>query len=295
MQGNKLIITTFASLLCLFLFFIQMSAATWPSQVVNITSWKLTLPIGEIGDPIEIYQPTLNQYILNPYFGVGPNKTSIRFRVVITNETVTTSGSNYPRSELREMDSVNPSSVKASWNTSVGVHTMIIDQTITKLPAIRNKLIAGQIHDADEFIVTINLEGTKLYINVQDVGTTTITKNYILGTRFQIKIQAKNGTTSIYYNDMNTPVYSVSKTYKGAYFKAGCYSQSNCAYEGTSCGKSSNYAEVLIHNLTVTHEYPKSGRKGMKWFGETNDVSAVRFGLVNLVIVCLVFAFMALF
>jgi len=39
-----------------------------------------------------------------------------------------------------------------------------------------------------------------------------------------------------------------------AYFKAGAYPTSNCTIEGAECGKN-NFAEVVIYNLTTTHDY----------------------------------------
>ncbi|EFC45760.1 predicted protein [Naegleria gruberi] len=290
-MNKQSVVLTFA-VICLF--FIHNLNAIWPSQIIDLRNWKLTLPVGEPGDAMEIKQPTLDRYSLNPYFGATTNNTGVRFRVLMSNVTVTTSSNTkYARSELREMDSSNPSSTKAAWNTTVGTHTMIIDQTITRLPTTRKKVIAGQVHDADEYVVTIHLEGTKLYINIVGVGTTTISQNYIVGTRFQIKIQVKNGVTSIYYNNMNTPIYSITKSYKGAYFKAGCYAQSNCEFEGSLCGKSNNYAEVVIHNLTITHEYPSvQARNGILngWFANMITSDGVSFGtsgLIQLVYSCL--------
>ncbi|EFC43761.1 predicted protein [Naegleria gruberi] len=259
MSKSLVVVVSFTAVVLLLACSVSVITCLYPSQVVDIENWYLTLPIGDVKDPTDIYQPTLATYSIDPYFVVGPNNNSIRFRSVIFNESVTTVGSKYPRSELREMDPINPAKVKISWNNTVGVHTMIIDQAITHLPITRDRVIAGQIHDDNEFIFTITLSGTTLYINAANKATAkVITKTYQLGTIFRLKIEALNGTTNFYYNDMSTPIYTHPLVFKNSYFKAGCYAQSNCTVEGSLCGDSNNYAEVLIYNLTTTHDYSSS-------------------------------------
>ena len=73
-----------------------------PSQVFNLTNWKLTLPIGLLKSPAEIKQPELGTYKIDPWFIVAPDG-GVRFRAPVNG--VTTGGSNYPRSELRYSDS----------------------------------------------------------------------------------------------------------------------------------------------------------------------------------------------
>jgi hypothetical protein len=82
--------------------------ATLPSQVLDLTNWKVTLPVDSKGasgsscDPAEITQPALAGFT-DQWFKVTPDGNAVVFRANI--EGCTTSGSSYPRSELREMTS----------------------------------------------------------------------------------------------------------------------------------------------------------------------------------------------
>jgi hypothetical protein len=84
------------------------NGATLPSQVLDLTNWKVTLPVDSKGasgsscDPSEISQPALAGFT-DQWFKVTPNGQAVVFRANI--EGCTTSGSSYPRSELREMTS----------------------------------------------------------------------------------------------------------------------------------------------------------------------------------------------
>lgn len=220
-----------------------------PSPVaIDLTNWKLTLPIGSSESPTEILQPKLANYNIDPWFIKVNN--GIRFRAPVN--SVTTGGSNYPRSELREMTSNG--SKRASWSSTQGTHTMFLDQAITAVPTTKKHVVAGQIHDADDDVIVIRLEYPNLYVNVDGDNRYVLDSNYTLGKRFSVKFEVMNGKTYVYYNDSLGPVYTLSKSYKGAYFKAGAYTQSNCDREGSStiCN-GNNYGEVIVYQATVSH------------------------------------------
>src|SRR5690242_20198680 len=42
------------------------ATALVPAQVLNLTNWKITLPIGSSGNPTEIKQPQLATYQIDP-------------------------------------------------------------------------------------------------------------------------------------------------------------------------------------------------------------------------------------
>lgn len=224
--------------------------ATLPAQVLNLTNWKVTLPTGASGSPTEIKQPALATYLIDPWFVVqGGN--AVRFRAPVNG--VTTSGSSYPRSELREMTSNGLSN--ASWTTSSGTHTMSIDQAIIAVPQTKKHVVAGQIHDANDDVIVIRLEYPKLFVDINGTDGPTLDANYTLGERFQVKFAVNGGQTKIYYNNSTTPAHTLTKTYSGAYFKAGAYTQSNCTTEvNSSLCNANNFGEVLIYGVTVTHQ-----------------------------------------
>lgn len=225
--------------------------ATYPSQVLNLTNWKITLPIGAQKDAAEIKQPELATYNINPWFIVVPDGRGVRFRAAVNGAT--TSGSDYSRSELREM--TNNGTEKASWSSIKGTHTMFLDQEITAVPKIKRHIIAGQIHDDNKDVIVVRLDYPILHIRVDGKNLHTLDSSYILGKRFTIKFVVNDGQTKVYYNNSPDPVYTLNKKYSDAYFKTGAYTQSNCKREDSlSLCNDNNYGEVIVYQATVAHQ-----------------------------------------
>ncbi len=211
-----------------------------PADVLDLANWKLTLPTGSDGHPTEIKQPQLAGYSVDPWFIACDG---VQFRAAVNG--VTTSGSSYPRSELREMNGGK----EASWSTSSGVSTMEIDEAITHLPAGKG-VVAGQIHDKSDDVTVFRLEGSKLYVTKgDDAHYQLATDSYRLGTRFKARFVAGSGQIKAYYNDNLVASFKVKSS--GDYFKAGAYTQANCD-NSTPCD-SGNYGEVVVNGLTVSH------------------------------------------
>jgi hypothetical protein len=229
------------------------ASGNYPANVLNLTNWKITVPFdgpdsGTTAD--EITQPALATYSIDPWFKNNSNNTGVIFRA--NTGGATTSGSGYPRSELREM--TNNGSTNASWSSGSGTHTMEIDQAITHLPDVNKHIVAGQIHDADDDVIVFRLENQKLFIDINGTDGPTLTSSYVLGTRFKVKFVVSNNQTKCYYNDVLK--YTHNQTYSGAYFKAGAYTQSSCKSGGNpgpteSCDA---YGEVVIYGLSVSHQ-----------------------------------------
>lgn len=225
----------------------------YPSQVLNLTNWKITLPIGKpqkSSSPLEIRQPDLATYKIEPWFTVTPNGQAVHFRAPVN--APTTGGTKYARSELREM--THNGKDKASWSSTEGTHTLFLDQAITAVPKTKPHLVAGQIHDDNDDIIVIRLQMPNLYINVNGKNVHTLDSRYKLGKRFTVKFVVNNGQTKIYYNKGTNPSYTLSLDYDDAYFKAGAYIQSNCDTEGSAelCNPD-NYGEVIVYNVITTH------------------------------------------
>jgi len=218
---------------------------TLPAQVLKLDNWYLTLPIGTSGSPTEIKQPALATYKHDEYFKPNLDQTGVVFKAHAGG--VTTSGSAYPRSELREMASGG--TVKAAWSTTSGTHTMFIKEAIIHLPDVKPHVVAGQIHDASNDVMVIRLEGTKLFVDHNGVNGPVLTNDYKLGTIFTVKFVAEGGKVKVYYNDSATPSDDYAVPRDGCYFKAGCYTQSNT----TKGDAPTAYGEVVIYDLSVTH------------------------------------------
>lgn len=226
------------------------SGGSYPANVLDLTNWKLNLPVdasgGTTGVSREVKQPELATFIMNPFFHNNADNTGVIFQA--NTGGATTSGSGYPRTELREMTSNG--TVNASWSSTSGTHTMEIDQAITHLPVVKPHIVVGQIHDANDDVIVFRLEGSKLFMDHNGTDGTTLTTSYVLGTRFKVKFVVSGGKVMSYYN--GTLVETYTKSFSGAYFKAGAYVQSSChTVSGESC---SAYGEVVIYNVTVTHQ-----------------------------------------
>ncbi|NTV30861.1 hypothetical protein HGA91_02685 [candidate division WWE3 bacterium] len=225
----------------------QPQRPQFPAQVLNLTNWKITLPTQPTAT--EIKQPTLATFSNSEWFAVFSGN-GVRFRAPVNGGT--TSGSSYPRSELREM--TDNGLTNASWTSSSGTHTMIIDEAITALPKSKPHIVAGQIHDAKDDIIVIRLEDNKLFIDINGTDGPILDPNYELGRRFTVTFVVKDDATNIFYNRSTTSAYTLHKQFSGAYFKAGAYTQSNCTKEAQNDCNETTFGEVIIYGLQVTHE-----------------------------------------
>jgi hypothetical protein len=221
-----------------------------PASILALSQdWKLTLPTGSSNSPTEITQPKLATY-------ADANFRAATDHVLFTAKCggVTTSGSGYPRSELREMR--NGGKDKAAWANSSGTHIMSVDQAFTHLPVVKPHVVASQIHGADDDITACRLEGSKLWITEGDnTHFHLLTASYVLGTRFTLQWTARPGGIDFNYNS-GAVTGTVPGNYSGCYFKAGCYTQSS-----TSKGDSSSaYGEVAMYQLVMGPLPPKPAR-----------------------------------
>lgn len=213
-----------------------------PSQVLDLRRWKLTLPVGRSGHPTELRQPVLGSVTSSPHLRLTRDR-GVAFRAPVGGTT--TRNSSYPRSELREMSADGRR--EAGWTNARGRHAMTITQAITATPRAKPHVVAGQIHDAEDDILMIRLEGRRLFVesNGDDVGV--LDPRYRLGTRFTVAIVATPSGVRVTYNATRT--VDLPKVGRGWYFKAGCYPQSN-----PERGDAPNaFGEVVIYALTVSH------------------------------------------
>ncbi|MGH3803755.1 MAG: polysaccharide lyase family 7 protein, partial [Pseudonocardiaceae bacterium] len=193
-------------------------ACDHPADILDLANWKETLPTGSSGHPTEVEQPELKTYSADPWFTPNAQCNGVQFRAAVNG--VTTSGSDYPRSELREM--TDNGSHEASWSTTSGTSTMEIDQAFTHLPQGKAHVVAGQIHDQNDDVTVFRLEGSKLYVTKgNDTHYKLVADDYQLGTRFTAKFVVGNGQIKAYYND--TLAATVQAHSAGNYFKAGTY------------------------------------------------------------------------
>jgi hypothetical protein len=224
-----------------------------PAQVLNLINWKLTLPIAQSDsdDPVEITQPELSKFS-DPYFKTNAAGTGVVFQADVGGAT--TSGSAYPRSELREM--TDGGTQLASWSTSSGTHVMTVREASTHLPVAKPQVVMAQIHDASDDIIEVLADGSRssgkgtYSICVRYNGSTQspcLDNSYTSGTPFTLTLKASGGQITVAYNGRT--VLTFSNDTSGCYFKAGAYTQSN----PSKGDEPDAYGQVVIYNLTVSH------------------------------------------
>ena len=219
-----------------------------------LNNWKLTLPVDKdgtyIGEALEIYNLTGFE---SPYFYDAPDGAMV-FKA--TYDGATTSGSSYPRSELREMINGRP----AAWKVSEGgvmTATLKVDQVPTLSTGATGRVIVGQIHGKEEELIRLYWDKNTVYFMNDQAGPDNKMLKYTfanssgmaplinLGEQFSYKIDAKGNTLKVdIYADGQvytavSPINDVWQT-DTFYFKAGIYLGVN-ENNGTGTGQVSFY------------------------------------------------------
>jgi Alginate lyase len=183
----------------------------------------------------------LQTYMNDQLFFVDPDGDRVVFRVPCGGAT--TKGSGYPRCELREM---KKDGEEAGWSTDdAEIHEMTLKLKIMKTPPVKKHVICAQIHDSEDDLMMVRLEGEKLFVERNSLNEVMLDRNYKLGTLFDLKIQASKGVISVWYNGQQKIDWTVSKD--GCYFKAGCYTQSNVK----KGDEAESFGEVVIQQLHI--------------------------------------------
>jgi hypothetical protein len=223
----------------------------YPAQVINLNNWKLTLPVGRSGDERnaqEVRQPQLSTYAQMPDFVADPRCYAVMFRAPVNGAT--TSGSKYPRAELREM--ADNGRASASWSSKSGVHRVSATLAFLALPSGKPHVVGLQVRGPKDDVSGFRLEGTKLWItNGDQIHYKLVTDRYRLGTVFQAGFEVSNGVIRAYVDGVQQT--ALKKSFTGGYFKAGAYTQANCS-NSQPCD-SGNYGATAIYRLDVSHQF----------------------------------------
>jgi hypothetical protein len=213
----------------------------YPGNVLDLSDWYLTLPSGRKSDPDDVYQPALSTYT-GTFFHLNPAGDGVVFTANAGG--VTTEGSNYPRSELREMSGDR----KASWSNRTGTHALSVRQAVTRLPQAKPHVVTAQIHDAEDDVMEVRLEGGRLLVEYDDGGgEVVIDPAYRLGAPYDLRIVAADSGVQVFYNGALGAELPLSGS--GWYFKSGSYVQSN----PDRGDHPDALGEVVIYSLQVAH------------------------------------------
>lgn len=214
-----------------------------PSDILDLSRWKLQ------ANGVDIKQPALDSH---SSWRMGVSGTGVAFRARVSDNT--TSGSSYPRSELREMKAGGTTNAK--WSTSSGTHTMDVTVAIGALPKKRPIVVCGQVHNGSDDVVRVlgkrRSDGRIDLIASYGLGQGNGSVDKPLGSvaqgqRFTYRIRAKGGVIYVDINGVEKAKRSVSTA--GAYFKAGVYVQSNTDHDAAT-----EYGGVVVYELEVEHE-----------------------------------------
>lgn len=215
------------------------TTAKVPGQLLNLDAFKLTLPVGSGNKPREVMD--LSTFELKPYFWLEDGKNFVTFQAPVNG--VTTSGSSYPRSELRQMKN---SGDEAAWSNKTQTWEMEATLAFTHLPGGKPHVVGMQVHDSEDDVTVLRLEGNDLYVTRgDDTHFDLIDGSYALGKKIKVKVEARKGDGIRWYLN-GVQVARVPGVFSGCYFKAGCYTQAN---EDNGTG----YGQVQIYSLKVTH------------------------------------------
>lgn len=227
-----------------------------PSDDFDLTHWKLTLPASASGTadgkPVEIPAAQLSAgYTSELFFYSGVNREMIFWCPV---DGVTTKGSAYPRTELREV--IVPTDDNVCW-AAPGTHVLDVRCRVSEVPSSQ-KVIVGQIHgfsgearpliklqfvkDRIEALVKESPKEPKdLKLTFPEVG---------LGKDFDYEIKLQDGLLSVTVNGRTQSINVFEKDPEWAtqtlYFKVGAYVQDNE-------GPASEGARVSIFRMRVSH------------------------------------------
>jgi poly(beta-D-mannuronate) lyase len=223
----------------------DVSSAKLPSDVLDLGNWKLTLPVDtdHPGKPDEITQPELATFVDAIHFHLDDTKTGVVFRAECGG--VTTGGSSYPRSELREM--TNDGKDNATWSSSSGTHVMTLREAVVHLPVVKADVVAAQIHDASDDVIEIRLRDALLFVEHNGTNYGTLNDAYVLGTPYDLEIRVTPGKLQVFYDGVQKVDRAVSGD--GWYFRAGAYTQSNPSKGDDPAA----YGEVVVYALKVSH------------------------------------------
>ena len=220
-----------------------------PGDNFDLSHWHLTLP----DDDASTISPSdlEDGYTHSSWFYTGADGAMV-FWCPVTGGT--TSGSTYPRSELRER--IDPSSTSVNW-PPWGMHVLNAQCKITELPS-NGRTVIAQIHSyispAPALVLIKTIDGV---LNAQvrnTVAGSTYTYypmvNLVLNQMITYQIKLVNGLLTVTINGVSQSVniYQADPAWTNQtfYFKAGSYAHD---IEGLS----SEGSRVSFYQLSATH------------------------------------------
>ncbi|MDE2155922.1 MAG: polysaccharide lyase family 7 protein [Xanthomonadaceae bacterium] len=230
-----------------------------PSQYFDLSHWKLTLPVdadgGTSGVAAELQPSQLTGYS-SEWFAMGASGTTLDFKAPV--DGATTSGSHYPRSELREMR--DPDNDNVNW-TLIDTSSLQAKCAVRQVPSSTGKVVVGQIHGFQTrplvklvYRYSTSSESGSVYAVIDPAPDATSTVvlplawGIGLGQAFSYEIHVVSSVLVMRVNANAWVDYSVDQKWAGIglYFKVGDYVQASGSSD-TDGGR------VAFYRLIATH------------------------------------------
>lgn len=253
---KKYLVSALAAALC---FTSTFALAYSPTDAVptdiDLSNWNRTLPVDKAGK-------TSGEAVEIAAKGSFPAGLPLVFKASV--DGAHTSGSKYPRDELREMKG----SDKAAWSLATGgtmTATLSVDSVPIQKDGHAGKIEMGQIHGSKDELVRLYWDAGHIYFHNDVSGSDGKEHQFELlnasgkaaasgiGDKISELIDAhdKTLTVKVWANgDVYSyvgPILDVWQKEKGLYFKAGVYDGNNAAQGATGYGQTSFYALDFSH------------------------------------------------
>lgn len=202
-------------------------------------------------------------FATDPYFKVVSNVIdgftvpAVQFRVRA--DSATTTGSSFPRSEMRE---TKADGSDMAFDAMAGDHSLHFRARVTNLPSADPEVIVAQLHNGvtgDRISVrTQSVSGsTKLLVRINGSQVDPrLDESYTVGDEFEVLIKVLNGgLVSVYYQGSTTPIVTGQLVSTGSpswYWKFGAYAQFNA-----TTASATDYVTVEHRDVATYHSAPK--------------------------------------
>jgi hypothetical protein len=222
-----------------------------PGHNFDLSHWYLTLPDAQAST---ISPALLTAGFTNSYFETGTDGAMV-FLCPVTGGT--TSGSDFPRCELREL--LDPTDNGVNWS-GFGGHVLSAQCKVMRLPSSR-RVVIGQIHSflgaAPPLVkLSYNNGAVEALVRIEADSSTDVRfplTTVALSNAINYQITLRDGILSVTVNGMNlsTNVFLADPTWKQQtfYFKAGNYCQDNS-------GPTNEISIVSFYQLNIQHSPP---------------------------------------
>jgi Ca2+-binding RTX toxin-like protein len=265
---------------------------TTPSSYFDLSGWKIALPVdssgGNTGKALEV---TNLQGFENGTYFYDTSSGAMVFRANV--DGATTTGSNYARSELREMNGT----AAAGWNLETGgfmTATLAVNEAPTLFNGDSGRIVIGQIHGKEEELLKIYWDKGTVYIYDDHGGPNNAMQRFYLrdadGNTPQISLNERfTYTIDAHGDELIVRVYADGRVYTSAspisdiwqddtfYFKAGIYLGVN-ETQGTGAGQVSFYDLSYNHNSPTQTPTSWSGTTGADTITGGSGIDIIKGG-----------------